>query len=435
MIAALATATAAWFAPAAPAGAATDPLLGAQWSLASGSGGIGAGGAWASSRGQGVTVAVLDSGVEIEHPDLDGALWSNPGEVPGNGRDDDANGIVDDVHGASLIDGTGEVSDSDGHGTFVAGIVAARAGNGTGVVGVAPEAQVMAVKVLDGQGGGDLHTVAAGIRYAVDAGALILSLSINGADCPPDLAAAVRYATERGATLVTSAGNDGRDVDAVASYPVALADEGVLGVTAGDRTGSPWAEANWGQRTVDLAAPGADVVSLARGGGYGVRSGTSAAAPHAAGALALLAAARPGLPQAALREILLQTARRTDPLAGRVATGQLDVGAAMHSLRPDAVPAPTAAVSATGLRLRLRIRPARVGRAATLRWSASGDTARVRRWRISLDGQTVATLRKDARRIVRRIRRPGRHRWRVAGFDAAGRELVSARRSFRATTR
>jgi subtilisin family serine protease len=170
--------TAIGLAVPATASAATDPLLAQQWAL-SNPAATGAQEAWTQSHGAGVLVAVLDTGVQLDHPDLEGAIWTNPRELPGNGRDDDADGFVDDVHGANMFDSSGNVNDDNDHGTHVAGIVAARLDNGIGGAGIAPEAEILPVKVLDSAMSGSTDTLARGIRYAVDRGAKILSVSIN----------------------------------------------------------------------------------------------------------------------------------------------------------------------------------------------------------------------------------------------------------------
>ena len=281
----------------APARAAVgDPLLKEQWALSDPS--LGAAEAWTQSRGDGVVVAVLDSGLQLDHPDLAANLWTNPGERPGNGVDDDHNGFVDDVHGANLLNRSGDVDDDRGHGTHVAGIVAAIAGNGVGGSGLAPRAQIMAVKVLDGGRVSDSSLLAEGIRYAVDQGARILNVSLNGETSTRELDQAIAYAGSRGATIVASAGNAGRNIDLVPSYPAASPNPAVLSVTASGERGQLLAFANRGLGSVDLAAPGTDIVSTSIGSGYDTRSGTSMAAPHVSAALALLAAARPDLGQA-----------------------------------------------------------------------------------------------------------------------------------------
>jgi subtilisin family serine protease len=134
---------------------------------------------------------VLDSGADLAHPDLAGRLWVNRGEIPGNGRDDDRDGFVDDVHGADVVDRDRDPADANGHGTHVAGIVAARAGNGIGVAGMAPRARLMIVRVLDGSAAGSPREVARGIRYALAHGARILNLSVATRLAAPPLRAAL----------------------------------------------------------------------------------------------------------------------------------------------------------------------------------------------------------------------------------------------------
>jgi subtilisin family serine protease len=432
-----ATATTVAFAATAvpPALAAADPLLSDQWALSEPQA-IGAQEAWKQSHGDGVVVAILDSGVQLNHPDLAANLWKNPGEVPGNGKDDDGNGYVDDVNGANMFTDNGNVNDDEGHGTHVAGIVAARAGNGIGGSGLAPAAHIMAVKVLDSNRSGNSSLLASGIRYAVDEGARILNVSINGDGTSSDLTAALHYATEKGATIVASAGNNSRNLDLTPSYPASSTEPSVLSVTATDERGGIVGFANRGLRSVDLAAPGDTILSTARGSGYETRSGTSMAAPYVTGALALLSAARPDLSEAALRDALMSTAPKRSILSGLLGGGGLDVGAAMHALLPGdrwtAASAPTAAVAAVAKALRLRTGAStRAGRRATLRWSATGaDT--VARWQVSLDGRRVAVLDAGDRHVVRHgIAVAGHHRWRVVGLDEAGAKVVSGVRRFR----
>jgi subtilisin family serine protease len=433
-----ATATTVAFAAAgaAPALAAPDPLLADQWALSEPQA-IGAQEAWTQSEGAGVLVAILDSGVQLNHPDLAGSLWTNPGEVPGNGKDDDNNGYVDDVYGANMFTDNGNVNDDEGHGTHVAGIVAARAGNGIGGSGLAPKARIMAVKVLDANRSGNSSLLASGIRYAVDMGARILNVSINGDGTSSDLTEALHYASDKGATIVASAGNNSRNIDLSPSYPASSNEPSVLSVTATDEGGGIVGFANRGLRSVDLAAPGEMILSTARGSAYETRSGTSMAAPYVSGSLALLAAARPDLSQAALRDALIASAPKRNILSGLLGGGGLDIGAAMHAVLPgdrwqaagtsSAVAPPTATPA-----LRLRTgRPIHAGRRATVRWSAPGADS-VARWRVSLDGRRVATLDGgDSRVARRRIAAAGSHRWRVVGFDEAGAKVVSAVRSFR----
>jgi subtilisin family serine protease len=417
---------------AAPAQAALDPMLSDQWALSEPSA-TGAPVAWTQSRGDGVVVATLDSGVQLDHPDLARNLWHNPGEVAANGIDDDHNGYVDDVYGANIMTSNGDVNDDEGHGTHVAGIIAALGGNGTGGSGIAPDAHIMTVKVLDANRVGNSSLLARGIRYAVDEGARILNVSLNGDGTSPDLDDALRYASDRGATVVASAGNNSRDIDIKPSYPASSSVPAVLTVTASQPSGGLLAFANRGPQSVDLAAPGDAILSTARGSGYELRSGTSMAAPLVAGSLALLAAARPDLPQSVLRDALRQSAGHPQVLAGMLGSGSLDVAAALHRVLPGAMwRAPVGPSAGTAVRLRLLTKPrVRAGRAATVRWSARG-AAQVTRWRVLLDGRRVGTVAAGTRSLLRkRVRRAGTHHWTVVGLDAKGARLVAATRSFR----
>ena len=441
-VAAFVASIAFWGTWTSPAVAAPDPMFDQQWALSMPSA-VGASEAWTQSFGDGVIVAVLDSGVQLDHPDLQGNLWTNPGEIAGNGVDDDANGVIDDVHGANIVSGGGNVADDEGHGTHVAGIIAAGAGNGIGVVGLAPKARVMAVKVLDANRAGNASQLAQGIHYAVDEGARILNVSLNGDATNDELDAAVRYASQKGATIVASAGNNGRDLDARPSYPASSNDPAVVSVTASDRASNLLGFANRGLNSVDIAAPGAEILSTATGSGYEFRAGTSMAAPYVAGTLALLAAARSDMSQTELRGALLSSATRLRGLAGLLATGELNAGSAMHAVLPGRLwrvapvaVAASAGPAATTIRLRLRTgRAVRAGRRATLHWSARG-TPKVSSWRVLFDGRRVATVAGDRALVARkRVERAGTHRWKVVGSDAQGGRLASATRNFKVLRR
>jgi subtilisin family serine protease len=285
----------AFGASAAPASAS---LLFDQWALAP-KGQLRAPVAWQQSTGAGVTVAVLDTGVQLGRLELRGNIWTNPGEIAGNRRDDDGDGIADDVHGADFVNGDGTPADDEGHGTHVAGIIAAH-----GLVrGLAPGATILPVKVLDSSRGGNAHWLAQGIQYAVARGARILNVSVNGDGVSAELEGAIRSAEAAGALIVASAGNDGRDLGARPSYPTSYPEASVIGVGATDASGARPAFSNYGAG-VDVTAPGDDVLSLGRPG-FAYRSGTSMAAAYVSATLALEAAAAPGVTPSALRAALL----------------------------------------------------------------------------------------------------------------------------------
>jgi subtilisin family serine protease len=421
---------------ASPAQAAPDPLLDQQWGLEQSV--TGAPEAWTQSHGAGVLVAILDSGVQLNHPDLVNNLWRNPNEIPGNNIDDDKDGYVDDVNGANIKELNGNVEDDNGHGTHVAGIVAAQAGNGIGGSGIAPDAKIMAVKVLDANRSGDSSRLAKGIVYAVDRGAKILNVSINGDGTSGDLDAALRYAGSKGATVVASAGNNSRDIDVTPSYPASSLEPAVLVATATEQTGTLISIANRGLRTVDIAAPGGSILSTARGSGFELRQGTSMAAPFVAGSLALLAAARPDLPQSALRDALVQSAPRPTLLSGLLGGGALNVAAALHRVLPGslwrdnptqdvALALDDAAQATLEISSKARIRQ---GRSATVRWTATG-AERVVQWRVSLNGKRIKTLAGSKMVLRKRVNKAGTHRWKVVGLDAEGEPVVAATRKFK----
>jgi subtilisin family serine protease len=306
-----------------------DPRFARQWQLLHDDV-MGARSAWHVTRGGAVTVAVVDTGVDLTHPDLAASLWTNPHEVAGNGVDDDGDGFVDDVHGADLIARDGEPTDRNGHGTHVAGIVAARGDNDIGIAGLAWRARIMAVRAVDASGDADPVAVAEGVRYAVAHGARIVLLAMAGTNPGPYLGDAVRAASDAGALVVCAAGNGGVDLDVQPVFPASYDVPGVISVAATGRSGRLSGLSNLGARGVDIAAPGDAILSTADGGGYARRSGTSMAAATVAGALALMSAAAPDADAADLRDALLRSADH-DGLP--VAAGSLDVAAAVRRIR------------------------------------------------------------------------------------------------------
>jgi subtilisin family serine protease len=292
-----------------------------QWAL----GAIGSRTAWARAQGKGATVAIVDSGADMQHKDLAPNLWTNPGEVPGNGIDDDADGYVDDVHGYDFTDADGDPSDTDGHGTHVAGIVA---GACKTVCGVAPQANLMIVRVLDAGANGQTDKVALGIRYAVDKGAKIVNLSLAGPSPDPALQAAIDYAAARGVIVVAAAGNQSGDNDITPSYPAAAYSPNLISVASMDSGGGLSQISNYGRQSVTVAAPGSDIVSTAMGGGRQWRTGTSMAAAVVSGSLADLASAKRNAGWQQLRASIVYTARPGIP----VKSGRLRLDKALDKL-------------------------------------------------------------------------------------------------------
>ncbi|HEY0715509.1 MAG TPA: S8 family serine peptidase [Polyangia bacterium] len=268
---------------------------------------IGTTAAWDTSRGLGVLVAVTDSGVDYNHPDLKANVWINPGEVAGNGLDDDNNGYVDDVRGWDFVGGDASAptqdndpADTNGHGTHVAGTIAAVGNNGLGVVGVAWRSKIIALRALDDAGNGTDSGLAAAIIYAADRGADVINASWGGAGTSQALTDAVNYAHGLGAVFVASAGNDAKDVNlySPAKLPNAIA---VASLSPTDQLSS---FSNFGNK-IEVAAPGEDILSLeANSGGYVQQEGTSMAAPHVSGVAALIISARPGFSKEHVRQAL-----------------------------------------------------------------------------------------------------------------------------------
>jgi subtilisin family serine protease len=368
-----------------------------------------------------VTVAIVDSGALITHADLGPNIWTNFDEVPGNRVDDDHNGFVDDVHGVDLSTTarSQNLSDGLGHGTHVAGIVAA-AQNGRGVVGVAPRAKLMIVKVLSATGAGTTGGVAQGIRYAVANGARIINLSLGGDTPDPRLNAAIREAAAANVLVVTSAGNNSRDIDRKPSYPASIAAPNLITVAATEPQDGRGIDpaSNFGRLDVQLAAPGADILSTANTGGYVLKSGTSMAAPMVSGVAALMASANPRISAVAMRALLLQNASRSRlPVAAGYVDALNSVLAASTAAGPDTTQPPQLkllAASRKGNRVRIQ--------AAVL-----GATAAIKRYLVSLDGRTVAQLAARPSPFTVTVRRRSGRRVGIRAVDASGRTLTSAR--------
>ena len=270
--------------------------------------------AWAQGiTGQDITVAVIDSGVDIFHPDLNDNIWVNSGEIFGDGIDNDANGYVDDIVGWNFGGDNYNILDYNGHGTHVAGTIAAEA-NGFGTTGVAPGAQIMPIKI--GDVGFDNRFVNPGnlaqaIRYAVDNGADVINMSLSWTPSY-ELLDAFAYAASNNVITVTAAGNEGM---ARPSFPAAFSSLYGLTVGAVDYGANMASFSNWSgqdQRMNYVAAPGVSVYSTQPTNfdwdGYGLNNGTSMAAPHVAGVVALMLSANPDLTHDQVRSIATQSA-------------------------------------------------------------------------------------------------------------------------------
>lgn len=280
--------------------------------------------------GQGILVAVIDSGVDYTHNDLDNNIWINPREISGNGRDDDGNGYVDDIRGWDFISDDNDPMDSGSHGTHIAGTIAAE-NNGFGATGVAFNAKVMPIRVLDESGNGSIFDIAAGIRYAVDNGAKVINLSLGGPFTTPYEAQAIKYAVDKGAVVVTAAGNQGGSQP---DYPAKYATHFGLAVGAIDRNNQmPGFSERAGTTPLDyVVAPGVGIYSTTPFNSYQFKSGTSMSTPHIAGVAALVLSANPNLTPVQVERLLTATANPSVQPANVIQRNSLSATASSASL-------------------------------------------------------------------------------------------------------
>ena len=297
---------------------------------------------WARGyTGQGVVVAVVDTGVDYNHVDLNDNIWVNTREIAGNGIDDDGNGYIDDVRGWDFVDRDNSPLDGGSHGTHVAGTIAAE-NNGLGVTGVAYNARIMAVRVL-GPNGGTYQDVASGIRYAANNGANVINLSLGGG-YSADIESAIQYASSRGSIVVMAAGNDGLSKP---GNPARIATQYGLSVGAVDinrNIASFSNRAGSDSALQHIVAPGVNVYSTTPGNTYRFLNGTSMATPHVAGVIALMLSANRSLTPTQVRSIVTSSASRlsqssTGSLGVNTVTGRnipQGIGISVSSNLPDA---------------------------------------------------------------------------------------------------
>jgi subtilisin family serine protease len=309
-----------------------DPLFPQQWALHN-TGEVGctadcdidAPEAWQTNTSScDVLVAVIDTGVDYTHEDLACNIWTNPGEIPDNGLDDDGNGYVDDVHGYDFCNYDSNPMDDNGHGTHVSGTVGACTDNGIGVSGVTWCVQIMALKFLDASGGGWTSDAVAAIEYATMMGARLSSNSWGGGGYSEALRDAIADADAAGILFVAAAGNWVGNTDLMPNYPSCYDLPNIISVAATDCNDELPDFSGYGLTTVDLAAPGAAILSTVPGNGYEdgtVWSGTSMATPHVSGAAALVWGANPSLSHYCVKAQVLSTVDPVPALEGKMLTG------------------------------------------------------------------------------------------------------------------
>lgn len=280
-------------------------------------------------------VAVIDTGVDNNHPDLKANMWKNLTELNGKkGVDDDGNGVVDDIYGYNAVTGLGDAMDDQGHGSHCSGTIGAKGNDGKGIVGVNWDVSIMAVKFLDKNGSGTLENAIKAIDYATKMGAKVLSNSWGGGAFSQTLFDSIKRSEAAGAIFIAAAGNDSNNNDSNPSYPAGYLIDNIISVAAHDNKGSIASFSNYGKKTVHIGAPGVNVYS-STGGKYDSWSGTSMATPHVSGVAALLWSNEPQLNAAEIKQRLLVTARPIAGLRGKTRTGAMvDAYAALTNTAP-----------------------------------------------------------------------------------------------------
>lgn len=316
-----------------------DPSFGSLWGMTK----ISAPQAWETSIGShSVVIANIDTGTRLDHEDLAANLWTNPGEIPNNGIDDDNNGFVDDYHGYDFFFNDPDPSDEHNHGTHTAGTLGAVGNNGLGVVGVNWNVKIMSIKIYNNIGFGTTSSMLINAYNYVRMMKLrgvnirVTNNSYGGCDeaCGYDQATkdAIDALGDAGVLQVFSAGNSGNNSDIDPMYPAAYDSPSIVSVANSTSMDTRNTSSNFGPLTVDLAAPGTSVLStLMSAANYGTFSGTSMSAPHVAGAAALLAAHRPDLSAASLKATILNTVDKMPAWNGIVSSGgRLNVSRALQ---------------------------------------------------------------------------------------------------------
>ncbi|PIT99000.1 MAG: serine protease/subtilase [Bdellovibrionales bacterium CG10_big_fil_rev_8_21_14_0_10_45_34] len=336
-----------------------DPAISRNWGLAGtdGKADISVFKAWNISKGsKDIVVGIIDTGIDIHHPDLKDNLWVNQGEVGldkngkdkrTNGIDDDNNGCIDDVHGCNFITGRGDVEDRHGHGCSIAGIVGAKGGNGIGISGVSPEVSLMVLKYYDptSRGNDNLKNTIKAIDYAVRMNAKIINYSGGGLEKSDEEYSAIKRAQQKGILFVAAAGNEYSNSDQAPYYPANYGLDNIISVTAIDPKTKVLTSSNFGENTVDIAAPGEQIYSTLPGGKYGAMTGTSQATAFVTGVAALIMANNKHFDYKQVKKQILSTADFESNMKGKTRTsGKLNSFAAL-AIQPN--------ISVTGLPVNL----------------------------------------------------------------------------------
>lgn len=320
-----------------------DPEFSKQWALKNtGQNGglpgadISATKAWAYTTGsKAVLVAVIDTGIDHQHPDLKENIYTNPGEIAGNGIDDDHNGFIDDVHGWNFSDNSANSIDDNGHGTHVAGVIGAHGDNALGVSGVNWQVSLLPVKFLDAYGSGTLENALKAVQYATLMHAQVMNNSWGGGEFSQAMFDTIKAAGGQGSIFVAAAGGSGQDMDGSPNFPAGYQLENVVAVAASTNRDTLAYHSSFGRNSVHIAAPGNLILSTVPGGKYETYSGSSFSAAFFSGAAALLWSSNPALTMQEARERLLRSRDPKPEFAGKLTSGgRLNVYNAIMGIYP-----------------------------------------------------------------------------------------------------
>ena len=324
--------------------------------------------AWDIQTGTDVLIGVIDTGVDWTHEELADNIWTNPGEIPDNGIDDDGNGYIDDVRGWDFVNKDNDPMDDNGHGTHVAGTIAAVGNNGIGVVGVSWSAQIMPLKFLGADGSGITSDAILAIEYAMMMSAKLTNNSWGSSGFSQALYNAIAVSGNANILFIAAAGNGGDDNigddnDQDPHYPSSYDLDNIISVASTNHNDAKSSFSNFGFTSVDLGAPGSSILSTVPGDTYSFLSGTSMATPHVSGAAALIWAQYPDLTNLQVKNRIVSTVDPIPALDGRSVTGGR-LNAFVALAEPDSIP-PAAVTDLAAADP--------TSNSITLTWTASGD--------------------------------------------------------------
>jgi subtilisin family serine protease len=268
-----------------------------------------------------IVIGSIDTGVDPNHEDLAANMWVNPGEIAGNGVDDDNNGYVDDIDGWDFLGNDPDAQDDNSHGSHTMGTSAAVGNNGIGVAGAAWSAQIMRLKICNQLGSCNPSAAVEATDYATENGARLTSNSWGGGGYSQAMKDAIDRANAAGVLYIAAAGNNGRNTDSSPFYPAGYDSPNIISVASVTRFGSRSSFSNYGATSVDLGAPGSDILSTNPNNGYGYKSGTSMACPHVSGVVANVMGFNPTLGHLEYKDIIMQSVAPAESMAGITVTG------------------------------------------------------------------------------------------------------------------